>query len=183
MSEEEKVTDAPEKASEPKVQEPAADAKVDTKVDAKADDKKATPAEASAEEGSAVDPDKKIKVKKGKKRVDVNGRVMVKATFNNTAITITDMKGNVISWGTGGKTGIKGSRKSTPFAAQIAGEGAAKSAYEMGLRRVEVTVKGAGSGRESAVRSLRAAGLDVTSIRDKTGLPHNGCRPKKKRRV
>jgi len=178
MSEEKKeqVTDAPVKGSEPKVQEPVADDKTV--------DKKAPSADtAIAEEASAAEPEKKIKVKKGKKRVDVNGRVMVKATFNNTVITITDMKGNVISWGTGGKTGIKGSRKSTPFAAQIAGEGAAKSAYEMGLRRVEVTVKGAGSGRESAVRSLRAAGLDVTSIRDKTGLPHNGCRPKKKRRV
>ncbi|MFC1584390.1 30S ribosomal protein S11 [Fibrobacterota bacterium] len=124
-----------------------------------------------------------MKVKKGKKRADINGRCMIKATFNNTVVTITDSNGGVLSWGTGGKTGVKGSRKSTPFAAQLAGESAARAAMDMGVRRLDVTVKGAGAGRESAVRSLKSAGMEVLSIKDVTGMPHNGCRPKKKRRV
>lgn len=143
-------------------------------------------AEGSAPEATAeasTDADSKVKIKKSKKRADVNGRCAVKATFNNTIITISDNNGNVISWGSAGRAGIKGSRKSTPFAAQLAGEIAAKKALEMGMRRLDVVVKGAGPGRESAVRSLKNAGMEVLSIKDLTGIPHNGCRPKKKRRV
>lgn len=125
----------------------------------------------------------KVKAKRGKKRIDVNGHCIIKATFNNTIVTITDVSGNVISWGSSGKLSIKGSRKSTPFAAQLSSDSAAKAAMDMGLRKVEVRVKGAGAGRESAVRALKAAGLEIISIRDITGIPHNGCRPKKKRRV
>lgn len=139
--------------------------------------------ESSTSVETAVAEDSKIKIKKGKKRADINGRCSVKATFNNTIVTISDNNGNVISWGSAGKAGIKGSRKSTPFAAQLAGEIAAKKAVEMGMRRLDVIVKGAGPGRESAVRSLKNAGMEVLSIKDATGIPHNGCRPKKKRRV
>ena len=127
--------------------------------------------------------EEKIKVKKGKKRADLQGMVTVRATFNNTIISITDSRGNVVSWGTPGRAGFKGSRKSTPYAAQLASEEAAKTAFELGMRKVDVRVKGAGAGRESAVRALKAAGLEVLTIRDVTGIPHNGCRPKKKRRV
>jgi small subunit ribosomal protein S11 len=109
--------------------------------------------------------------------------VTVRATFNNTIISITDSRGNVVSWGTPGRAGFKGSRKSTPYAAQLASEEAAKTAFELGMRKVDVRVKGAGAGRESAVRALKSAGLEVLTIRDVTGIPHNGCRPKKKRRV
>ena len=125
-------------------------------------------------------------VKKGKKRdrkVGTNGIAHVQASFNNTIITITDTDGNVISWASAGKAGFKGSRKSTPFAAQVAAEATAREAINMGLKRVEVWVKGPGSGREAAIRSLQAAGLQVTSIRDVTPIPHNGCRPPKRRRV
>ena len=111
------------------------------------------------------------------------GQAHIKSTFNNTIVTITDPQGNVISWQSGGTVGFKGSRKSTPFAAQLAAETAAKAAMEHGLRRVAVFVKGPGSGRETAIRSLQAAGLEVTSIQDKTPTPHNGCRPRKRRRV
>lgn len=123
--------------------------------------------------------------KKTRKRekVDPMGIAHVKASFNNTIITITDNYGNVLSWATSGKMGFKGSRKSTPFAAQQAGAIAAKAAVDMGLEKVLVEVKGPGPGRESAVRSLQTAGLVVTSIRDVTPLPHNGCRPKKRRRI
>lgn len=131
----------------------------------------------------AATTEEKIKVKKGKKRADLHGACTVKATFNNTIISITDSRGNVVSWGTPGKSGFKGSRKSTPFAAQLASEEAARTAFELGMRKVDVRVKGAGSGRESAVRALKNAGLEVLTIRDVTGIPHNGCRPKKKRRV
>lgn len=127
--------------------------------------------------------EEKIKVKKGKKRVDIQGVCTVKATFNNTIVSITDSRGNVVSWGTPGKSGFKGSRKSTPYAAQLAAEEAAQVAYELGMRKIDVRVKGAGSGRESAVRALKNVGLEVLTIRDVTGVPHNGCRPKKKRRV
>jgi len=123
------------------------------------------------------------KARKGKRRVDVQGIATVRATFNNTIVSVCDSRGNVIAWGTPGKAGFKGSRKSTPYAAQLAAEDAARAAFEMGLRKVEVTVKGAGAGRESAVRALKNAGLEVLSIRDITGVPHNGCRPRKKRRV
>lgn len=120
---------------------------------------------------------------KKKEKVDASGIAHIKASFNNTIITLTDNYGNVISWATCGKQGFKGSRKSTPFAAQQAAATAAKTAMELGLQRVVVHVKGPGSGRESAIRSLSAAGLQVLAIRDVTPLPHNGCRPKKKRRI
>jgi small subunit ribosomal protein S11 len=121
--------------------------------------------------------------KKKKVHVDANGRAYVRATFNNTIVTLTDTYGNVISWSTAGKNGFKGSRKSTPFAAQTAAEAAAKEAHDLGLRRVEVFIKGPGGGREAAVRSLQTAGLEITLIRDVTPIPHNGCRPPKRRRV
>ena len=111
------------------------------------------------------------------------GQAHIKSTFNNTIISITDPQGNVIAWQSGGTVGFKGSRKSTPFAAQIAAETCAKAAMEHGLRKVAVFVKGPGSGRETAIRSLQAAGLEVSGIQDKTPIPHNGCRPKKRRRV
>lgn len=120
---------------------------------------------------------------KKKEKVEANGVAHVKATFNNTVVTLTDPYGNVISWASGGKVGFKGSRKSTPFAAQVAAEAAAKEAMDLGLRRVEVMIKGPGSGREAAVRSLQAAGLEITAIKDVTPIPHNGCRPPKRRRV
>lgn len=125
------------------------------------------------------------KRKSGKKRekVDANGVAHIKVTFNNTNVTITDLYGNVISWATSGRVGFKGSRKSTPFAAQLAAETAAKGAIDLGLKRVEVMVKGPGSGREAAVRSLQAAGLEITLIKDVSPIPHNGCRPPKRRRV
>ena len=137
-------------------------------------------AKAPAAEGEAGE---KAKIKKSKKKVDVQGSCTVKATFNNTIISITDMRGNVVSWGSPGKVGFKGSRKSTPFAAQVAAESAATTAIEMGMRKLDVRVKGAGAGRESAIRALKAAGMDIMSIKDVTGVPHNGCRPKKRRRV
>ena len=119
-----------------------------------------------------------------KERKNVSsGMVHVNASFNNTTITITDVQGNTICWSTSGKMGFKGSRKSTPYAAQLAGEQVAKAAMENGMRTVEVEVTGPGSGRESALRALQAAGLQVTSIRDITPIPHNGCRPPKKRRI
>lgn len=123
--------------------------------------------------------------KKVKKRahVDANGVVHIKATFNNVIVTITDIYGNTISWSSAGKNGFKGSRKNTPFAAQVSAEAAAKEAYDLGLRKVEVYVKGPGSGREAAIRALHTAGLEITAIKDVTPIPHNGCRPPKKRRV
>lgn len=124
-----------------------------------------------------------IKVKKGKKRVDIQGIACVNASFNNTIVSITDARGNVVAWGSPGNAGFKGSRKSTPFAAQLASEAAGRKAFDLGMRKVDVRVKGAGGGRESAVRALKNAGLEVLSIRDVTGVPHNGCRPKKKRRI
>lgn len=123
-------------------------------------------------------------VKKKKKiHVDVNGKAFIKATFNNVIITLTDIYGNTIAWSSAGKNGFKGSRKNTPFAAQVSAEAAAKEAYAIGLRKVEVFVKGPGSGREAAIRSLQTAGLEVSIIRDITPIPHNGCRPPKRRRV
>ena len=114
---------------------------------------------------------------------DINGVAHIKATFNNTIITITDTRGNVISWASAGKVGFKGSRKSTPYAAQIAADASAREAVNLGLQKIEVWVKGPGSGREAAIRSLQAAGLDITAIKDVTPIPHNGCRPPKRRRV
>lgn len=111
------------------------------------------------------------------------GKAYIKATFNNTIVTLTDPNGNVISWSSAGANGFKGSRKSTPFAAQMTAEAAARRAQEHGLRQVDVFVKGPGSGREMAIRSLQAAGVQVVSITDTTPIPHNGCRPPKRRRV
>ena len=120
---------------------------------------------------------------KKKEKVDPNGVAHIKSTFNNTIVTLTDLYGNVISWSSAGKQGFKGSRKNTPFAAQLAAQTAAKEAMELGLLRVDVLVKGPGAGRESAIRSLQAAGLEIASIKDSTPIPHNGCRPPKRRRV
>ena len=111
------------------------------------------------------------------------GQAHIKSTFNNTIVTITDPQGNVIAWQSGSTVGFKGSRKSTPFAAQIAAEACAKAAMEHGVRKVSVFLKGPGSGRETALRSLQAAGLEVSGVQDKTPIPHNGCRPVKRRRV
>jgi small subunit ribosomal protein S11 len=122
---------------------------------------------------------------KRKKKVtaDVNGKVFVKATFNNVMVTITDVYGNTLSWSTAGRNGFRGSRKNTPYAAQVCAENAAKEAYDMGLRKVDVFIKGPGSGREAAIRTLQQSGLEVLTITDTTPLPHNGCRPPKRRRV
>ena len=111
------------------------------------------------------------------------GNAYIKTSFNNTLVTLTDKEGNVISWASAGASGFKGSRKSTPFAAQVTAEKAARAGMEHGLQKVDVFVRGPGSGRETAIRSLQAAGLDVTSVKDCTPIPHNGCRPKKRRRV
>ena len=119
---------------------------------------------------------------KEKKNI-AQGVAHIKSTFNNTVIAISDVKGDVISWASAGTVGFKGSRKGTPFAAQLAAESAARKAMEHGLKRVDVYVKGPGSGRETAIRSLQAVGLEVSTIRDVTPIPHNGCRPPKKRRV
>ena len=129
-----------------------------------------------------ADPKKK-KTKKKIGRVEANGVVHIKATFNNTQVTISDQTGKTISWGSAGKAGFKGSKKSTPFAAQLAATQAAKEAIDLGLRKAEVWVKGPGPGREAAIRSLSAAGLEITLIKDVTPIPHNGCRPPKRRRV
>lgn len=123
-----------------------------------------------------------LKKKKAKRNVPT-GVVHVKATFNNTIITITDVNGDVVSWSTSGAKGFKGSRKSTPFAAQVAGEEAARRAMDAGMRSVVVLINGPGSGRESAVRAIAAAGMKVTLLKDVTPIPHNGCRPPKRRRV
>jgi len=127
----------------------------------------------------AVDTTKRRK----KIQVDVSGKVFIKATFNNVIVTITDVYGNTISWSSAGKNGFKGSRKNTPYAAQTSAEAAAKAAHALGLRKVEVFVKGPGSGREAAIRALQTSGLEISSIRDATPIPHNGCRPPKRRRV
>jgi small subunit ribosomal protein S11 len=139
--------------------------------------------EKAAEEKPAVDKVEKPAVKKVKKKASSEGIAHVKATFNNTLINITDLQGNVIAWGSPGKSGFKGSRKSTPFAAQIAAEVVGKSAYDAGVRKIEVHLKGAGNGRESSIRALAAAGLKISAIKDYTAIPHNGCRPPKRRRV
>ena len=126
---------------------------------------------------------KKAVKKRREKRAVTNGQVHIQATFNNTIVTITDANGNAISWASAGELGFKGSRKSTPFAAQSAAEAAGKVAKEQGLETVEVFVKGPGSGRESAIRALETVGLRITMIKDVTPIPHNGCRPPKRRRV
>ena len=128
-------------------------------------------------------PAKKVVRKKKEKKNIPSGVAHIQATFNNTIITITDPVGNVVAWSSSGAKGFKGSRKSTPFAAQIAAEDCAKRAQENGMRSLDVFVKGPGSGRESALRALQSAGLNITFIRDVTPIPHNGCRPPKRRRV
>jgi len=126
---------------------------------------------------------KTYKKSKKKIQVDANGVAHIKASFNNVIVTLTDLYGNTISWASSGKMGFKGSKKNTPFASQITAESAAKEAYDLGLRKVEVLIKGVGSGRDAAIRSLNTTGLEIVTIKDITPLPHNGCRPPKRRRV
>jgi|UniRef100_A0A7C4AR14 small subunit ribosomal protein S11 len=128
-------------------------------------------------------PRRRVVRKKKEKRIIPKGVAHIQSTFNNTIVTITDMEGNVVSWSSAGTQGFKGSRKSTPFAAQLAAEDAARKAMEQGMRSVEVLIKGPGAGREAALRSLQAAGFQITLIKDVTPVPHNGCRPPKRRRV
>jgi small subunit ribosomal protein S11 len=126
---------------------------------------------------------RKQRARKRERKNVLHATVHIKATFNNTTITFTDLQGNVIAWGTGGNAGFKGSRKSTPFAAQLAAEQCTKTAIDNGVRKVDVLCKGPGAGRETAIRTIAAAGLEVLSIKDVTPVPHNGCRPPKRRRV
>jgi len=126
---------------------------------------------------------KRTRTRKRERKSIPVGKAYIQSTFNNIIVTITDPKGNVISWGSSGTAGFKGSRKGTPYAAQLAARDAARKGMEHGLRQVEVYIKGPGSGREAAIRSLQASGLAITTIRDVTPVPHNGCRPRKRRRV
>lgn len=121
--------------------------------------------------------------KKKKERISAEGKVFITSSFNNIIITITDNGGNAVSWGSAGKSGFRGSKKNTPYAAQVSASSAAKTAYDLGMRKCQVFVKGTGSGRESAIRAVHNAGIEVFRIEDTTPLPHNGCRPPKKRRV
>lgn len=125
----------------------------------------------------------KVAVKKKKRKIEPNGQVHITASFNNIIVSITDMTGGVIAWSSAGKMGFRGSKKNTPYAAQVAASDCAKRAFDMGLRKVDVYVKGTGAGRESAMRALAGAGIDIIVIQDDTPLPHNGCRPPKRRRV
>jgi small subunit ribosomal protein S11 len=192
----EKAPAAPKAAAEgapakgPKKEKAAAPAAVDSAAPASADAAKpaegAAPAAASAPTAAELLADelagKKIVKAKGAKNI-VSGIANILATFNNTLVSITDMQGHVIGWSTAGRVGFKGSRKSTAYAAQQVAQDAARQAMSHGMREVEIRVKGPGSGRESAIRALQAIGLEITSIRDVTPVPHNGCRPRKKRRV
>lgn len=126
---------------------------------------------------------KKAKTRKRERKSIVKGKAYIQATFNNTIVTLADPEGNVIAWASSGSAGFKGSRKGTPYAAQLAAKNAAQKAMEHGLKQIEVFIKGPGSGREAAIRSLQSSGLYITSIRDVTPIPHNGCRPPKRRRV
>ena len=135
-----------------------------------------------AKKAASAAASKKVAKKRVKKNVD-RGQAHIQSSFNNTIVTLTDSEGNALSWASAGGLGFRGSRKSTPYAAQMAAEAAAKAALVQGLRSVEVMVKGPGSGREAAIRALQACGIEVTSIRDVTPVPHNGCRPPKRRRV
>lgn len=128
-------------------------------------------------------PKQQTRGRKREKKSISNGKAFIQSTFNNTIVTLTDPQGNVLSWGTAGSSGFKGSRKGTPYAAQMAAHEAARKAMEQGLRQIEVFIKGPGSGREAAIRSLQSSGLYITIIRDITPVPHNGCRPPKRRRV
>ena len=141
----------------------------------------AKPAAAAATSGAAATP--AARPRRRERKNIIAGVAHVNASFNNTIVTITDAQGNTIAWSSSGQQGFKGSRKSTPFAAQVAAEDVARKAQEHGVRTLEVEVCGPGSGRESALRALQAAGFTITSIRDVTPIPHNGCRPRKKRRV
>ena len=126
---------------------------------------------------------KTVRTRRRERKNVVTGQAHIQSTFNNTIVSITDITGNAVAWGSAGGQGFKGSRKSTPFAAQVTAEATAKKAMEHGMRQIEVFVKGPGSGREAAIRSLQATGLEVTAITDVTPIPHNGCRPPKRRRV
>jgi len=126
---------------------------------------------------------KAVRTRRRERKNVAVGQAHIQSTFNNTIVSITDVQGNVVSWGSAGAQGFKGSRKSTPYAAQVTAEGTARRAMEHGMRSIEVFVRGPGSGREAAIRSLQAAGLEVTAITDVTPIPHNGCRPPKRRRV
>ena len=126
---------------------------------------------------------KRTRVRRRERKSIPVGRAYIQSTFNNTIVTLTDPEGNVVAWGSSGTAGFKGSRKGTPYAAQLAARDAARKAMEHGLRQVEVNVKGPGSGREAAIRALQSSGLHITGIRDVTPVPHNGCRPRKRRRV
>jgi small subunit ribosomal protein S11 len=128
-------------------------------------------------------PQKRAKARRRERKSVPAGRAYIQSTFNNTIVTLTDPEGNVIAWGSSGTAGFKGSRKGTPYAAQLAAHDAARKAMEHGLRQIDVYVKGPGSGREAAIRSLQSSGLYITSITDVTPIPHNGCRPSKRRRV
>ncbi len=145
-------------------------------------EKKAAPTEKAVVEKKAAPTEKAYDKEKLRKHI-LEGRAYIQATFNNTLITITDKSGNAIAWGSAGISGFKGARKGTPFAAQLAATSTAKKAIEQGMKQVAVFVKGPGSGRETAIRSLQSAGLEITSIKDVTPIPHDGCRPPKQRRV
>jgi small subunit ribosomal protein S11 len=149
----------------------------------KTDDDKGGETKSAAKSSAKAKGKGKVVRKKREKRVVISGVAHVNATFNNTIITLTDAQGNVVSWSSAGTMGFKGSRKSTPYAAQMAAEDAGRKAQDVGMKDVEVRVKGPGSGRESALRGLQSIGLVVKSIRDITPVPHNGCRPPKRRRV
>jgi small subunit ribosomal protein S11 len=191
MSEEKKKPAAPKKEKE--VKPVAADA---TAPEAKPAKKKAAPAEAAAAPAEPVaiavptaadllgeDPNAKKVVKAKHAKNIVSGIANILATFNNTQVTITDMQGNLIGWSAAGRVGFKGSRKSSAYAAQMVAQDAARQAMAHGMKEVEIRVKGPGSGRESAIRALQAIGLEISTIKDVTPVPHNGCRPRKKRRV
>lgn len=172
-------------ATEPVAEAPAAPAAAEAPVAETAAETPAAPApavEAPAETEAAEPLDEKAsRSRRRERRTLSHGQAHIRATFNNTVITISDLQGNTILWTSGGSVGFKGSRKSTPYAAQVAAEQAARQAGEYGIRKVDVIVRGSGSGRETAVRTLQAMGLEVTGIKDVTPLPHNGCRPKKRR--
>ena len=136
-----------------------------------------------AKKAAAAAPKKGQKTRRREKKNVPHGAAHIKSTFNNTIVTITDLQGNVIAWASSGHVGFKGSRKSTPFAAQLAAENAARKAQEHGVKKVDVFVKGPGSGRETAIRSVMNTGIEAAGIKDVTPIPHNGCRPKKRRRV
>ena len=186
----EAAAEAPAEESQAKPEEkkdaPKAEAKPEAKEEAKPEEEEdpSNVAAPSAQELLTSDDPAPTKVVKAKKSKNVHsGVATILATFNNTHVSLTDKQGNLIAWSTAGKTGFRGSRKSTSYAAQKVAQDAARRAMSHGLKEVEVRVKGPGSGRESAIRALQAVGLEITSIRDVTPIPHNGCRPKKRRRV